>query len=358
MGGIGNCCCGTETCSELCPDYVIPVSYDAVLDGVPISGTITLAQDGTDPCLFAWADCYVLTATETNSWTVNDDIDPTAYDPCDAIGFDPNYHGPCPGCWNTTYTRRISAYLVDRKYKRWRQEIGTVSIQVYSVGGGMLRIALLWNFGIMYAVGMSERVTAVTWVVTINTGQPLIEGSGGVEQELILATCDWTMTTDTAVTFTEPDYPPSNCPESYLTYGSCVFSIVSTPPTPRTSLEMIESGTTTTLSCASALSETCLSSTIDHFKAVSRMYVQDCSAGSVAPGDTLCYVNPFDFDSFGEYAYYSDEFPCEDILAGPITLKRVPYTDLAATSTSTTVCGQTITKTRRAIPKDITITLS
>jgi len=237
----------------------------------------------------------------------------------------------------------------------------------------MLRLHASWAPRSIYTLGCITRLRAGYIVCTLNCGQPLIEGSGGVEQYEIesTVTCG-AQVTDTAPDLTLPGLPPCL---SATGFSSCLWDIGTAPPY-ITSLESVLIGNYDTSSsfeyseamyhvldandCAELLAlidEPCNHVFVNIYKAVTRLYLQSCSG--FAFSDWLACVDPLPpVVEFGPYNYYSEPFACDAIPVGAITLNREPFTAISAGSSTSTVCGQTFTRVTPAVPASITITLT
>jgi hypothetical protein len=358
------CCTGCDDCIADCPTHVAEASYSATVG----SHTATLVSPEAN-CNFIGSSCIVDATTVTNSWT------DTTYE---SHTFSDIYTCSCdtnccngsqvPGEERAPATTQLvqTAYTRRDKWIRWEQLRESMTIQLYDAGSGNLRILVTVLKEILYLVGVNTVVRGGYRVATITYCTPaytnLIPEEDPPDPIITLPEIPCSISYAAPVwdawpTLSDPGYPP--CHEAPI-HASCAFAI-GTATTTVTTLELETIGPFDYSTCISAV---CTSGTFYASKVKSRLYTQNCAGGFVYGGifDHDCFgVEPFgqeNYRAFGYYYYYSDPFPCDAFPANPIALKREPYTDIAATTTNETECGQTFPYRTPAVSKDLTITIT
>jgi len=358
MGGKGVCCCTPDTCVDACPVHAAVASYTAVIGDF----TATLVSPEAD-CNFIGSDCVVTSPSQTNAWTI-DYGDFTFQDYFDCW-WECDFRVCCNGSQEPGQERDPAvvegvqtAYEQISKYIRWEQERESVTVQLYDVGSGNLRILVTVMKEILYMVGANTNVRGGYRVATITYCTPAYPDYAPVLPEIPCTITYGDPIWDAWPAHPDPGYPPCNAAESNPV--GCEFTVGATP-TVYFDLETEAIGPFDNAYCDD-YTGLCVTGTYNTIKAVSRVYDLQCFGGNTEWGFLIEYCggvyNRPNHRTFGYYYYYSDPFPCDAFPANPIPLKRDPYTDIAASTEYETVCGQSFPYSTPAVPKDLEITIT
>jgi len=352
MGGIGNCCCDVS-CVAACPTHAARSSYNAVVG----SHSATLISPDSD-CNFIGSSCIVDSPTVTNSWTVD----------YGSFSFSDTFTCLCetldccngsqqPGSERDPATREFiqTGYEQKDKWIRWEQRRETLTVQIYDVGSGNLRILVTVLKELVYLVGVNTVVRGGYRVATFTLCTPHYEDDFVTLPEIPCSISYGSPIWDSWPSFPDPSYPP--CNEAPSTPG-CQFAI-SEATTTVTTLELESIGPFNNALCVAS---SCVIGTYSTQKVKSRLYTQNCAGGFPTAGifvhDCFGVFDRPNYGAYGFYYYYSDPFPCDAFPSNPIPLKREPYTDIAATTEYETVCGQPFPYSTPAVSKDLSITIT
>jgi len=351
----GNPCCVPldPTCEEACETYADVVSYAVTVEGMAQDFLIDLFPIPEQPsCLFTGSDCFIEAIVENSSAETTRD-ETYLVDTCI------NYFSTCQDGFSTSYTQ--SQFVNNYAWGVMQQDRFDLSLTLRPVTGTTTTLRFTASLGyqryvqICGFISFDQAYRTIT--TTVHAGMP--------------ATCTygaWTFTPASA----HPAFYLLRDPDKYQPdYSECPFDW-DNPPTTPCELTYSNVGTFPTIA-VDGFGVCTVSGTTDIF-GIDPIWCDDwdTTVGEILAPPYVCNDGSFPATTFTVgfreffYEYQSETFECDAFPSNPIELKRMPYTDVAATDNTypfdCAANGETdmeldIRITTPAIPKSLYITI-